>query len=221
MKDFEKFARCNSNVSSTTLRKYSNAITNGWVSPTIIEERKANVAQMDVFSKLIQERIIFLGTDIDADVANIINAQLLYLESVENDDITLYINSPGGEIISGMSIVDTMNYISSDISTVTTGMAASMASIIGSSGTKGKRFILPHGRYLLHQPLGGVRGQASEIEIEYKEIQKHKEMLYKILSDNTGQPYEKIWKDVDRDFWLDAQESLDYGLVDQIVTKKK
>lgn len=221
MKDFEKFARCNGNVSSTTLGKYSNVITNGWVSPTILEERKLNVTQMDVFSRLMQERIIFLGTDIDADVANIITAQLLYLESVGNDDITLYINSPGGEIISGMSIVDTMNYISSDISTVTTGMAASMASIIGSSGTKGKRFILPHGRYLLHQPLGGVRGQASEIEIEYKEIQKHKEMLYKVLSDNTGQPYEKIWKDADRDFWLDAQESLDYGLVDQIVIKKK
>lgn len=220
MKDFEKFARCN-NVSSTTLDKYSNVITNGWVSPTIIEERKLNVAQMDVFSRLMQERIIFLGTDIDDDVANIITAQLLYLESVGNDDITLYLNTPGGSISAGMSIVDTMNYISSDVSTVTTGMAASMGAIIGSSGTKGKRFILPHGRYLLHQPLGGVRGQASEIEIEYKEIQKYKEMLYNILSENTGQTYEKIWKDADRDFWLNAQESLDYGLIDKIITKKK
>lgn len=220
MKDFEKFARCN-NVSSTTLDKYSNVITNGWVSPTIIEERKLNVAQMDVFSRLMQERIIFLGTDIDDDVANIITAQLLYLESVGDDDITLYLNTPGGSISAGMSIVDTMNYISSDVSTVTTGMAASMGAIIGSSGTKGKRFILPHGRYLLHQPLGGVRGQASEIEIEYKEIQKYKEMLYNILSENTGQTYEKIWKDADRDFWLNAQESLDYGLIDKIITKKK
>ena len=220
MKDFEKFARCN-NVSSTTLDKYSNVITNGWVSPTIIEERKLNVAQMDVFSRLMQERIIFLGTDIDDDVANIITAQLLYLESVGNDDITLYLNTPGGSISAGMSIVDTMNYISSDVSTVTTGMAASMGAIIGSSGTKGKRFILPHGRYLLHQPLGGVRGQASEIEIEYKEIQKYKEMMYNILSENTGQTYEKIWKDADRDFWLNAQESLDYGLIDKIITKKK
>ena len=220
MKDFEKFARCN-NVSSTTLDKYSNVITNGWVSPTIIEERKLNVAQMDVFSRLMQERIIFLGTDIDDDVANIITAQLLYLESIGNDDITLYLNTPGGSISAGMSIVDTMNYISSDVSTVTTGMAASMGAIIGSSGTKGKRFILPHGRYLLHQPLGGVRGQASEIEIEYKEIQKYKEMLYNILSENTGQTYEKIWKDADRDFWLNAQESLDYGLIDKIITKKK
>lgn len=220
MKDFEKFARCN-NVSSTTLDKYSNVITNGWVSPTIIEERKLNVAQMDVFSRLMQERIIFLGTDIDDDVANIITAQLLYLESVGNDDITLYLNTPGGSISAGMSIVDTMNYISSDVSTVTTGMATSMGAIIGSSGTKGKRFILPHGRYLLHQPLGGVRGQASEIEIEYKEIQKYKEMLYNILSENTGQTYEKIWKDADRDFWLNAQESLDYGLIDKIITKKK
>lgn len=219
MRDFEIFAK-DKGVSPLVLGGYSSKITNGWVSPTILEERKLNVTQMDVFSRLMQERIIFLGTEIDDDVANIMTAQLLYLESVSNDDITLYINSPGGVISSGMSIVDTMNYISSDVSTVTTGMAASMGAIIASSGTKGKRFILPHGRFLLHQPLGGVKGQASEIEIEYKEIQKYKEMLYQILAENTGQTYEKIWKDADRDFWLNAQESLDYGLVDKIITKK-
>jgi ATP-dependent Clp protease, protease subunit len=219
MRDFEKFAR-DKGVSSLTLGGYTSHITDGWISPTILEERKLNVTQMDVFSRLMQERIIFLGTEIDDDVANIMTAQLLYLESVGNDDITLYVNSPGGVISSGMSIVDTMNYISSDVSTVTTGMAASMGAIIASSGTKGKRFILQHGRFLLHQPLGGVKGQASEIEIEYKEIQKYKEMLYQILAENTGQSYEKIWKDADRDFWLNAQESLDYGLVDKIITKK-
>lgn len=219
MGDFEKYAR-DKGVSTLTLGGYTSKIKNGWISPTIIEERKLNVAQMDVFSRLMQERIIFLGTEIDDDVANIMTAQLLYLESVSNDDITLYINSPGGVISSGMSIVDTMNYISSDVSTVTTGMAASMGAIIASSGTKGKRYILPHGRFLLHQPLGGVSGQASEIEIEYKEIQKYKEMLYNILAENTGQPYDKIWKDADRDFWLNAEESLEYGLVDNIITKK-
>lgn len=218
MTDFEKFAR-DKRVSSTTLGKYTSKISGGYINPTILEERKMNVTQMDVFSRLMQERIIFLGTEIDSDVANIINAQLLWLSSMGDEEITIYVNTPGGSVIDGLSIMDTMNFIPSEISTVTIGMAASMGSIIASSGTKGKRSILPHGKFLLHQPLGGVHGQASEIEIEYKEIQKCKEELYKILSENTGQPYDKIWNDADRDFWLNAQESLDYGLVDKIITK--
>lgn len=213
--DFQKFA-LSQGISSNKLYGFQN-----YASPNIIEERKLNVISMDVFSKLIQERIIYINTSIDADVASIINAQLLYLDSISDDEINLMINTPGGEVISGLSIYDTMNYVSSDIVTTTVGMAASMGSIIASSGTKGKRFILPHSRFLLHQPLGGCKGQASDIEIEYREIQKMKEELYKILSENTGQPYEKIYADADRDFWLTAQESLDYGLVDNIINKKK
>lgn len=216
--DFNKFA-LSKGIPSQTLCDYGK-FTSGYVNPTIIEERQLHVTQMDVFSKLIQERQIFLGTAIDSDVANIINAQLLYLDSVSDEDITILVNSPGGSVIDGLSIVDTMNYVSANVGTTTIGMAASMGSIIASSGTKGKRFILKHGKFLLHQPLGGVQGQASQIEIEYKEIQKAKDELYNILSENTGQPFEKIWKDADRDFWLNAQESLEYGLVDDIIIKK-
>lgn len=221
MKDFEKFARCNSNVSSTTLGKYSNVITNGWVSPTIIEERKANVAQMDVFSKLIQERIIFLGTDIDADVANIINAQLLYLDSVNNDEITLLINSGGGVCYDGLAIIDTMEYISSPVITQCVGIAASMASVILSSGEKGQRCALPHSRVLIHQPLGGARGQCSDIQIEAQQIQLLKNELCGILAENSGQSLDKIVKDCDRDYWMTAKEAKEYGLIDHIFTKKK
>lgn len=216
--DFNKFA-LSKGIPSQTLCDYGK-FTSGYVNPTIIEERQLHVTQMDVFSKLIQERQIFLGTQIDSDVANIINAQLLYLDSVSDEDITILVNSPGGSVIDGLSIVDTMNYVSANVGTTTIGMAASMGSIIASSGAKGKRFILKHGKFLLHQPLGGAQGQASQIEIEYKEIQKAKDELYNILSENTGQPFEKIWKDADRDFWLNAQESLEYGLVDDIIIKK-
>ena len=217
--DFQKFA-ASKGINSLKLYDY-NKFINGYVSPTIIEERQMHVTQMDVFSKLIQERQIFLGTGIDADVANIINAQLLYLDSVgTDDDITILVNTPGGSVIDGLSIYDTMNYIASDVSTITVGMAASMGSIIASSGTKGKRFILPHSRFLLHQPLGGCKGQASDIEIEYKEIQYMKEELYKILAENTGQSFDKIYKDADRDFWLTADESVNYGLVDSIIKKR-
>ena len=218
--DFQKFAT-SKGINSLTLHDY-NKFINGYISPTIIEERQMHVTQMDVFSKLIQERQIFLGTGIDADVANIINAQLLYLDSVgTDDDITILVNTPGGSVIDGLSIYDTMNYIVSDVSTITVGMAASMGSIIASSGTKGKRFILPHSRFLLHQPLGGCKGQASDIEIEYKEIQYMKEELYKILAENTEQSFDKIYKDADRDFWLTADESVNYGLVDSIIKKRK
>ena len=217
--DFQKFA-ASKGINSLKLYDY-NKFINGYVSPTIIEERQMHVTQMDVFSKLIQERQIFLGTGIDADVANIINAQLLYLDSVgTDDDITILVNTPGGSVIDGLSIYDTMNYIASDVSTITVGMAASMGSIIASSGTKGKRFILPHSRFLLHHALGGCNGQASDIEIEYKEIQYMKEELYKILAENTGQSFDKIYKDADRDFWLTADESVNYGLVDSIIKKR-
>lgn len=217
--DFQKFA-ASKGINSLKLYDY-NKFINGYISPTIIEERQMHVTQMDVFSKLIQERQIFLGTGIDADVANIINAQLLYLDSVgTDDDITILVNTPGGSVIDGLSIYDTMNYIASDVSTITVGMAASMGSIIASSGAKGKRFILPHSRFLLHQPLGGCKGQASDIEIEYKEIQYMKEELYKILAENTGQSFDKIYKDADRDFWLTADESVNYGLVDSIIKKR-
>ena len=217
--DFNKFA-LDHKVSSMTLGKYTSVL-NSYINPTILEERKLNVTQMDVFSRLMMDNVIFVGTEIDADVANIINAQLLYLDSLDDEDITIYVNTPGGNVIDGLSIVDTMNYISSKVSTVTTGMAASMGSIIASSGEKGSRYILPHGKFLLHQPLGGTEGQASDIEIAAKEILKMKEDLYQILANNTGQSIEKIYTDADRDFWLTAEESLSYGLVDQIITKKQ
>lgn len=217
--DFIKFAM-SKGIGSHKISDYEKSVGN-YINPSIIEERELHVTQMDVFSKLIQERQIFLGTEIYPDVANIINAQLLYLDSVSDDDITILVNTPGGSVMDGLSIYDTMNYINSDVSTITVGMAASMGSIIASSGTKGKRFILPHSRFLLHQPLGGCKGQASDIEIEYKEIQKMKDELYKILSENTGQEYDKIYKDADRDFWLTADESVEYGLVDEKIIKRK
>lgn len=215
--DFEKFYLSQHPYGRSVL----DDVTKNTISPYILEERQLNVTQMDVFSRLMMDRIIFFGTQVTADTCNIVNAQLLFLESMDpGKEISLYINSPGGEVISGLSVVDTMNFISSDVSTICIGMAASMGSILLVSGTKGKRFILPHGRVLLHQPLGGVRGQASDIEIEAREILKMKNELYQILSDNTGQPFDKIWKDADRDFWLTGKEALDYGLVDEVIVKK-
>jgi ATP-dependent Clp protease protease subunit len=218
--DFNLFARSRG-ISSLTQHDYFNHIQNH-ISPNIVEERQMNAVVLDIYSKLIQERQIMLGTPIDATVGNIITAQLLYLDSLDSSDIIIYINTPGGEVTSGLSIKSTMDYINSDVATITIGMAASMGSIIGSSGTKGKRSILKTGKYLLHQPLinGGIGGQASDIQITAQEILKTKKELYDILCENTGQPYEKIEKDADRDFWLNAQESKDYGLVDEIITKK-
>ena len=219
MEEFKKFAKGNG-VNENGLDKYIARM--GYINPTILEERQLNVTQMDVFSRLMMERIIFLGTGIDADVANIVNAQMLYLSSLSGDeDITLNINSPGGEVYSGLAIIDTMNFINNDIQTVCMGMAASMGAVILSSGTKGKRSALKHSRVMIHQPLGGARGQASDILIEAEQIKLVKDELCKMLSDNSGQSFEKVIADCDRDHWLTASEALEYGLIDKIYTKKQ
>lgn len=217
--DFVKFSKSNG-VNETGLDKYRKFL-DGYINPTILEERQLNVTQMDVFSRLMMEKIIFLGTEINSDVANIVNAQMLYLSSLGEDDITLNINSPGGEVYSGMAIIDTMHFIGNEIHTVCMGMAASMGAVILSSGTKGKRGILPHSRVMIHQPLGGARGQASDILIEAEQIKIVKDELCGILAGNSGQPFEKVIADCDRDHWMTAKEALDYGLVDTIYTEKK
>lgn len=216
--DFNKYA-FSKGISSQTLCDYGKFVS-GYVNPTIIEERSMHVTQMDVFSKLIQERQIFLGTGIDSDVANIINAQLLYLDSVSDEDITILVNSPGGVCYDGLSIIDTMNYVGSDVGTMCTGLAASMGAVILSNGEKGKRFALPHSRVMIHQPLGGARGQATEIEIEYQQIMILKKELCGILAENSGQPLEKVIEDCERDHWLIAKEAKEYGLIDGVIIKK-
>ena len=216
-KDFYKYA-LSKGVSSNLLDSYRSKM--GYINPTIIEERPLNITQMDVFSKLIQERQIFLGTEIDADVANIINAQLLYLDSVGSEDITILVNSPGGVCYDGLAITDTMNYITSDVGTTCVGMAASMGAVILSCGEKGKRFALPHSRVMIHQPLGGASGQCSDIMIEAEQIQILKKELYNILAENSGQTFEKILADCDRNYWMIAEEAKEYGLIDDVIKKK-
>lgn len=218
--EFEKYARRHLGISSLNLYRYRSAFDD-YINPTIIEERKLNVAQMDVFSRLMMDRIIFLGVPIYDDVANIIQAQLLFLDSSDSSDIQLYINSPGGSVSSGLGIYDTMQLIRSDVSTINTAMCASMASVLLCAGAKGKRFALPHSKTMIHQPLGGAQGQASDIEIAAKEISKTKHELYKILSEHTGQTIKKITSDGDRDYWMTSQEALDYGMIDEILVKKK
>ena len=219
--EFEKFAVGHCGVSSSALHRLSSVYA-GYINPTIVEERKLNVAQMDVFSRLMVDRIIFLGCPIDDDVANIIQAQLLFLDSSpEESDITLYINSPGGGVYAGLAIYDTMQTIRSDVKTICTGMAASMASILLAAGTKGKRSILPHSRVMIHQPMGGAQGQASDIEITAREILKLKGELHQILANHTGKTVEEITRDADRDFWMTAPEALAYGMVDEIITPRK
>lgn len=218
-KDFKLFAN-DRGINSMKLHDYQKIHDAGYINPSILEERKLNVTQLDIFSRLILDRIIFLGSAIDDTVGNIITAQLLYLDQAEpGKDIQMYINSGGGVVYSGNSIVDTMDYIKSDVSTITTGMAASMAAVIASNGKKGKRSALPHSRIMIHQPLGGTQGQASDIEITAREILKVKKELYDILSKNTGQSYEQIEKDSDRDHWLTAKEALDYGIIDEVIGK--
>ncbi|MDH6305027.1 ATP-dependent Clp protease protease subunit [Parabacteroides sp. PF5-5] len=220
MEDFKKYATKHLRMNSNTLDSYMN-ITSSYISPTIIEERQLNVAQMDVFSRLMMDRIIFLGTDVNDYTANVIQAQLLYLDTSDpGKDISIYINSPGGVVYSGYGIYDTMQYISCDVSTICTGMAASMASVLLVAGTKGKRFALPHSRVMIHQPMGGTQGQASDIEIVAREIIKMKKELYTIIADHSGQPYEKIEKDGDRDYWMTASEAKEYGMIDEILTRK-
>ena len=204
-----------------TLHRYSTA-TDSYINPTIIEERKLNVASMDVFSRLMMDRIIFLGVPIDDDVANIIQAQLLFLASTDpGADISLYLNTPGGQVTSGLGIYDTMQLVSPDVATICTGMAASMGSVLLCAGAKGKRSCLPHSKVLIHQPLGGAQGQASDILIAAREIEKTRKELYDIISAHSGQPYDKVFADADRDYWMSAEEAKAYGMVDEILTRKK
>ena len=214
MTDFEKFA-ASAGVGTATLHRYEN-----YVNPTIIEERKLNVAAMDVFSRLMMDRIIFLGAPIDDDVANIVQAQLLFLASNDPGDISLYINTPGGSVTAGLGIYDTMQLIEPRVATICTGMAASMGSVLLCAGAKGSRRVLPHSRVLIHQPLGGARGQASDILIAAREIEKYRSELCQIISEHSGQPYEKVFADADRDYWMTAQEAMDYGMVDGILGKR-
>lgn len=195
---------------------------NQYLNPYILEERQLNVTQMDVFSRLMMERIIFLGTEINDYTSNTIQAQLLYLDSTEPDkDISIYINSPGGSVTAGLGIYDTMQFISSDVATICTGMAASMGAVLLVAGEEGKRQALPHSRVMIHQPLGGVQGQASDIEIEAKEIQKFKKELYTIISNHSHTPYEKVWQDSDRNYWMTAEEAKEYGMIDNVLTRKQ
>jgi len=220
-KEFRKFATGHMGISSLTLDRYNSAYSN-YISPTIIEERQLNIAQMDVFSRLMMDRIIFLGVPIDDYVANIIQAQLLFLES--NDpkrDIQIYLNTPGGSVYAGLGIYDTMQYIQPDVATICTGMAASMGAIILCAGEKGKRTALTHSRVLIHQPMGGAQGQASDIEITAREISKLKKELYDIISKHSGQTFKKVWKDSDRDYWMTAKEAKEYGMIDEILVRKK
>lgn len=216
MTEFEKYATLGQRIPTTTLERYAS-----YINPSIIEERRMNVASMDVFSRLMMDRIIFLGVPIDDDVANIIQAQLLFLASTDpKADISMYINTPGGSVSAGLGIYDTMRLVVPDVTTICTGMAASMGSILLCAGAEGKRSILPHSRVMIHQPMGGSRGQASDILIEAKEIEKIRKELYEIISHHTGQPFEKVFSDSDRNFWMDAEEAVKYGMVDKILRGK-
>jgi len=217
-KEFRNYAVKHLGISSSKLDKYSATQD---MTRTIIEERQVNFREVDVFSRLMMDRIIFLGTPIDDYVANIIQAQLLFLESADaKKDIQIYINSPGGSVYAGLGIYDTMQYISSDIATICTGMAASMAAVLLCAGANGKRTALKHSRILIHQPMGGAEGQASDIEITAREIQKLKKELYEIISSHSGQTYQKIWKDADRDYWMTAEEAQKYGMIDEVLYNK-
>lgn len=219
--DFHKYATRHMGISSQTMHNYTSVYGN-YISPTIIEERQLNVATMDVFSRLMMDRIIFLGVPINDYVANIIQAQLLYMESVDSKkDIQIYLNTPGGSVYAGLGIYDTMQYIAPDVATICTGMAASMGAILLSAGSPGKRTALKHSRILIHQPMGGAEGQASDIEITAREIQKIKKELYEILALHSNQDYEKIWKDADRDYWMTAEESKAYGMIDEVLISNK
>lgn len=219
--EFEKFAMGHAGISSLALHRFDLAVRDS-ISPTIIEERQMNVAAMDVFSRLMMDRIIFLGCPINDDVANIIQAQLLFLESTDPDkDIQIYINSPGGSVTAGLGIYDTMQLVSADVATICTGLAASMGAVLLTAGTKGKRSALPHARVMIHQPLGGVEGQASDIEITARQILRTKQELYEILSVHSGVSIKKIEKDADRDYWMTAPEAMKYGLIDEVLMPRK
>ena len=218
--DFRKFVK-DMGISSMTLHRFTSQY-NSYVSPTIIEERQLNIATMDVFSRLMMDRIIFLGVPINDYVANIIQAQLLFLESVDSSkDIQIYLNTPGGSVYAGLGIYDTIQYISPDVATICTGIAASMGAVLLCAGEKGKRTALTHSRILIHQPMGGAQGQASDIEITAREIMKLKKELYEIIAKHSGQTYKKIWKDSDRDYWMTAEEAKKYGMIDEVLVKNE
>ena len=227
--DFYKYATKHMGMSGNALNQYMNFTSavampavDQYISPTIIEERPLNVASMDVFSRLMMDRIIFLGTEINDYSANVVQAQLLYLDSADSGkDISIYLNSPGGVVYAGLGIYDTMQYITSDVSTICTGMAASMASVLLVAGKEGKRFALPHSRVMIHQPMGGAQGQASDMEITVNEIKKLKQELYQIISNHSKQPIEKIYQDGDRDYWMTASEAKEYGMIDEVLVKAK
>ena len=220
MEDFKKYATKHLGMNSMVLDDVIKAQSQ-YLNPYILEERQLNVTQMDVFSRLMMDRIIFLGTQIDDYTANTLQAQLLYLDSVDSGkDISIYINSPGGSVYAGLGIYDTMQFISSDVATICTGMAASMAAVLLVAGAEGKRSALTHSRVMIHQPLGGVQGQASDIEITAREIQKLKKELYTIISDHSKQSFDKVWADSDRDYWMTAAEAQEYGMIDRVLTRK-
>lgn len=223
--EFRKYAVKHKGIPGTTIDSYTKhniGEINGSVTPYIIEERQLNVTQMDVFSRLMMDRVIFLGTGINDQVANIIQAQLLFLQSLDaKKDIQMYLNSPGGGVYAGLGIYDTMQYIAPDVATICTGMAASMGAVLMCAGAKGKRAMLKHARVMIHQPLGGAEGQASDIEITAREIQKLKKELYEIIATHSGQTYKKVWADSDRDYWMTSEEAKAYGMVDEILLKTK
>ncbi len=220
-KEFEKYATKHQGISSMYYDKIMSSMYPVGLTPNIIEERQLNVAIFDVFSRLMMDRIIFLGTGINDQVANIIQAQLLFLESVDaNKDISIYINSPGGGVYAGLGIYDTMQFIKPDVATICTGMAASMGAVLMCAGEKGKRSALPHSRVMIHQPLGGAQGQASDMEITVKEIGKLKKELYDIISKHSGQPFDKVHEDSDRDYWMKAEEAKEYGMIDEVLSRK-
>jgi ATP-dependent Clp protease, protease subunit len=221
-KEFQKYAASNRGISSLSVDKYVNSVYGSYISPTIIEERQLNIATMDVFSRLMMDRIIFLGVPIDDYVANIIQAQLLFLDSTDpGKDIQIYINSPGGAVHAGLGIYDTMQFISSSVATICTGMAASMAAVLLTAGATGKRSALTHSRVMIHQPMGGAQGQASDIEITTREILKLKKELYDIIAKHSGNDYEKVQRDSDRDYWMTSSEAKEYGMIDQILVRNK
>ena len=219
--DFRKFAVHHLGMNGLALDQFAASVSNNYISPTIMEERKLNVTQLDVFSRLMMDRIIFLGTQVDDYSANVVQAQLLYLDTSDpGKDISLYINSPGGSVYAGLGIYDTMQFINSDVSTICTGMAASMAAVLLVAGQKDKRFALKHSRVMIHQPMGGISGQASDIEITSREILKLKKELYTIISDHSGQPYDKVYADSDRDYWMTAAEAREYGMIDKVLERQ-
>ena len=220
MNDFRKYATQHLRLNGQVLDDVMSAQAQ-YMNPYILEERQLNVTQLDVFSRLMMDRIIFLGTEVNDYTANVLQAQLLYLDSVDpGKDINVYINSPGGSVYAGLGIYDTMQFIQSDVATICTGMAASMAAVLLVAGKEGKRSALPHSRVMIHQPLGGVQGQASDIEIEAREIQKIKKELYTIIAEHSHTDFDKVWADSDRNYWMTAEEAKEYGMIDQVLIKK-